>query len=288
MQIVLNSKFFNHLSVEQLGETAKQFGYDGLDICVRPNHPIHAGNVMTELPVAHRLWQQQGLTCPLATAAVDFNQPDQTAEQLYTACAEAEIPRLKIGFWQFRPGDDYWQIVDQARRSLDGFAALSRQYQVQTCYQIHSGACLGSNASGLMHLLEGFSPKEIGAYPDLGHLALDGEDWPMGLSMMGDYLSVVGIKDAFYILSSDKRQPDDKKPPYRSCFVKVGEGIVNWEQSLKALHQVGFTGPLTVHTEYQFDEAIIRQVGYADTSPPNLARWATEDAQYLRQILSRL
>ena len=64
MQIVLNSKFFNHLSVEQLGETAKQFGYDGLDICIRPNHPIHADNVMTELPAAHRLWQQQGLTCP--------------------------------------------------------------------------------------------------------------------------------------------------------------------------------------------------------------------------------
>ena len=50
MQIVLNSKFFNHLSVENLGETTKNLGYDGLDICLRPNHPIDPNTALTELP----------------------------------------------------------------------------------------------------------------------------------------------------------------------------------------------------------------------------------------------
>ena len=281
MQIALNSKFFNHLSVEHLGEAAKKFGYDGLDICLRPHHPIHPDNAITTLPAASRIWQKQGLTCPLATAPADLNQPDQRAERLFAACAESGIPRLKIGFWQFRSGDDYWQLVDHARRALDGFAALSRRYQVQTCYQVHSGPCLGSNISGLMHLLQGFDPNEIGAYPDLGHLALDGEDWLMGLSMMGKYLTVVGIKDALY---SDRSE--DEKTVYRPCFVKIGDGIVDWKKSLTCLHQTGFSGPLAVHTEYQFDENIIRQVGYAKTSPPSLEIWAKKDAQYLRSILS--
>jgi hypothetical protein len=51
---------------------------------------------------------------------------------------------------------------------------------------------------------------------------------------------------------------------------------------------VGFGGPLTVHTEYDFDESIIRQARYADTASPNLEMWAKEDAAYLRRLLSDL
>ena len=198
MQIVRNSKFFNHLSVENLGKTTKNLGYDGLDICLRPNHPIDPNNALTEFPSATRIWEQQGLIYPLATAPADLNQPDARAESLFAACAESGIPRLKIGFWQFESNDDYWQLFDRARKALNGFTALSRRYQLQTYYHTHSGPCIMSNISGLMYLLKEFGPQEVGTYPDLDHLELDGEDWPIGLSMMGNYLTVVDIKDVCY------------------------------------------------------------------------------------------
>jgi sugar phosphate isomerase/epimerase len=283
MEIVLNSKFFTELSVEQLGEKTIELGYDGVDICVRPGHPIHVDNVIEALPKAMKVWSGQNLTCPLATAATDITDPNAPeVEGLYAACAEAGIPRLKIGFWRFNEGDDYWQVIDAARRDLERFSAFSEKYGVQTCYQIHSGPCIGSNCAGLMHLIKGFDPQHIGAYPDPGHLALDGEDWAMGLAMIGDYLSIIGIKDALYL-----PQPDHT-PPYIPCFVKVGDGCVDWERYLGLLCKSGFEGPLTVHTEYRFDESIIRQVGYAETTPPNLEQWAKEDAVYLRNMLSSL
>ena len=283
MKIVLNSKFFATLSVEQLGEKAIELGYDGVDICIRPGHPIHVDNVTEALPKAMKVWRGQNLVCPLATAAVDMTDPKMpAAETLYAVCAEAGIPRLKIGFWRFNEGEDYWQVLDAARAALEGFAAFSEKHGVQTCYQIHSGPCIGSNCAGLMHLLKGFDPRLVGAYPDPGHLALDGEDWALGLAMLGDYLSVVGIKDAFYV-----PQPGHI-PPYVPCFVKLGEGCVDWHRYLGLLCKSGFDGPLTVHTEYRFDESIIRQVGYAETSPPNLEQWAKEDAAYLRSVLSCL
>ena len=43
-----------------------------------------------------------------------------------------------------------------------------------------------------------------------------------------------------------------------------------------------------MHTEYRFDEAIIRQVGWAESSPPNLEEWARADAAYLRRALAAL
>ena len=247
MQIVLNSKFFNHLSVENLGETTKNLGYDGLGVCLRLNHPIDPNTALTELPSTTRVWEQQGLIYPLATAPADLNQPDARAESLFAACAESGIPRLKIGFWRFESNDDYWQLFDRARKALDGFTALSRRYQVQTCYQAHSGPCLGSNISGLMYLLKEFDPQEVGAYPDLGHLELDGEDWPMGLSMMGNCLTVVGIKDVCY-----SQRLENSASICLSSFVKVGAGIVDWENRLADLHKSNFNGPLKVHTEYQY------------------------------------
>ena len=75
----------------------------------------------------------------------------------------------------------------------------------------------------------GGTTQHVGAYPDPGHLALDGEDWAMGLSMISDHLSVVGIKDAFYV-----SQPGHI-PPYVPCFVKLGEGCVDWHRYLGLL-----------------------------------------------------
>ena len=123
----------------------------------------------------------------------------------------------------------------------------------------------------------------MGAYPDFGHLLLDGEDIDMGLSMIRDYLSIVGIKDAYYAA-----MPEGCTPPYIPGFVKVGDGGIDWTHAIGALHKLDFNGPLAVHTEYDFDESVIRNVGYADTKPPNLEQYAREDAVYLKNILSAL
>ena len=70
MQIVLNSKFFRTLSVGDLAAKVQALGFDGIDVNVRPGHPVNPANVATALPEAVALWKKQGLVCPLATAPV--------------------------------------------------------------------------------------------------------------------------------------------------------------------------------------------------------------------------
>jgi L-ribulose-5-phosphate 3-epimerase len=282
MDLIINSKFFAQYTPEELGKKALELGYDGIDLCVRPGHPIHADNVTQALPEAMKVWRHQGVTCPMVTAPVTLVDPQSPEmENYYIACAEAEILRLKIGFWKYEAGDEYWQTLDAARRDLALIVKLGEKYGIQTCYQIHSGPCIGSNCAGLMHLIKDFDPKYVGAYPDFGHIALDGEDPAMGLAMIKDHLSVVGVKDAYY-----KARAPGQTPRYRPCFTKMGEGCVDWHQCFGLLHKMQFEGPISVHTEYEFDETIIRQVGYAQTAPPNVEQWAKEDAIYLRQILA--
>lgn len=280
MHIVLNSKFFHTLSVPELAVKARELGFDGIDVCVRPGHPVHPANVETALPQAVTAWNAQGLLCPLATAPVTLANPDAPeVEPLYAGCAAAGVPRVKIGFFPFSPGEDYWALVDAARRALEGFTRVGERHGVQTVYQVHSGPVLGSNCAGLMHLLRGLDPRWVGAYPDLGHMLLDGEDYPMGLAMVREYLSMVAAKDAYHA-----PQPAGNEPPFVPRFVKLGSGAVNWRRALGALKALGFDGAFSVHTEYDFDESIIRQVGYADTTPPHLEEWARADAAYLRKV----
>ena len=284
MHIVLNSKFFEHLSVRQLGEKARELGYDGIDICVRPGHPVDLENAVQVLPEACQIWQEQGLVCPLATAPVSFLEAGApAAERLYQACAQAGIPCIKIGYWRFAEGDDYWDLLARAREGLQAFAGLSAQYQVKTCCHTHSGPCLGSNCAGVMHLVKDFDPQLVGVYLDFGHLGFDGEDMAMGLGMIRDYLSVVGVKDGFHA-----PRPEDCEPPYVPMFTPLGRGSVDWRRALRLLVGMGYDGALAVHTEYQFDESIIRQVGYADEKPVDLEYLARQDAAYLRKLLQDL
>ena len=96
MKIVLNSKFFSKLSIEQLGEKAAGFGFDGIDICIRSGHTINVDNAIKALPKAVKHWQSQNLICPLASAEVTLNNPKSLdTEKLYIACSEADVPRLK-------------------------------------------------------------------------------------------------------------------------------------------------------------------------------------------------
>jgi sugar phosphate isomerase/epimerase len=281
VEIVLNSKFFAGLSVDELGRKVQELGYDGVDLCVRPGHPVNLENVESALPAAVKQWAEDGLVCPLATAPVPLNDPSAPeVPALFAGCAAAGVPRLKIGFWRFREVEQFRGQLDQAREGLAGFARLAGEYGVQVVYQTHSGPCLGSNCAGLLALLEGFDPRHLGAYPDLGHLALDGEDLAMGLAMIADWLSVVAIKDAYHA-----PQPPGSEPPFAARFVPVGRGSVDWRRAIGVLRGLGFTGPLTVHTEYNFDEAIIRRVGYAEESPAALEEYARQDAAYLRRVI---
>ncbi len=282
MQIILFTKFFETLEPQALGEHVAGLGYDGLDLTVRPGHPINPDNVRTALPPAARLWESLGLSCPMITMPTDFNDPTHAdAIAIYEAAAEAGVQVIKTGYFIFKPGMDYWRAVDHGRRQLEGFEALSARTGVKSLHHTHSGAVLGSNCAGLMHLLQGRDPAHVGAYIDPGHLAVDGEDIDMAFAMCDEYLAAVAAKDACHLPDSRPDAP----AAYGPAFVYVGEGAAPWGRVLELLAERDFEGPLTVHTEYTSRQDVIATVGGKDQSADAdavRARGATQDLQFLR------
>ena len=71
-------------------------------------------------------------------------------------------------------------------------------------------------------------------------------------------------------------------------FTSMGAGSVDWRRALKLPEKMEYSGSLAVHTEYQFGEQIIRQVGYANSKPDNLEDLARRDGEYLRNLMGEL
>lgn len=244
MQLIMFTKFFRGLSPDEIGDIAVRMGFDGLDVAVRDGQCVSPDNVTTAMPAALARWKAHGLSAPLVTLrtdAVDPAAPDVQA--IFAACGAAGIPNIKLGYWNWPGQKPYWEEVDTIRRALDGFAALGKQHGVRSLVHTHSGCCFASNAAGAMHLVRGFDPRYVGVYLDPAHLALDGEHLPMALDMVGDYLSMIGVKNARCL-------PVENGQGWWTDFCLLADGLVDWSATVQLLHASGYDGPLSIHGEY--------------------------------------
>ncbi len=264
MQLIVFSKMFRDKGVPQLAELALAHGFDGYDLAVRPGYPVNPDNASTALPAAAQLMVTEGLSIPMVTGNFDLLRPDHpTAEPILAAMDKADVRLIKLGYFRFVPLEtDYWQLVGEIRRALEGWQELGNRYGVKICYHTHSGNFMGLNCAALMHLIRGFDPQHIGAYIDAGHMVANGEDFPLGLAMVQDYLSIVAVKDVLVL-----RGEGDGHGTETRRWLPAGEGMVDWTTVFSELRRVGYGGPVSVHCEFEvpedgFTRAFAREIAF--------------------------
>ena len=246
MKIIMFTKHLEGQDVPTIIQSLKSAGVEGADLCVRPGYPVNPENVARALPEAAKLFVNAGLCIPLVTTPGDFTRPDlDYADRLYAACGEAGVNHIKLGYWHWTPGQDYWSEVDVVRGYLEGFQELSSKHGVQTVVHNHSGLSMGLNSCAAMNVVKGFDPQHIGIFADPGHLSICGEPIEMALNIVKEYLSVLAFKDLVR-----QRVIQNGKTSWRTRTVRLGEGFGDWAALMRGLEQVGFDGPISFHSEY--------------------------------------
>jgi len=272
MQFIYFTKFWPDASAQKLAQQAKRMGAEGLDLCIRQGHLVNPDNVTTAFPEAMKVWQCEGISVPMVTTEPYFTDPKHpTVEPILSTCQKLGVTRLKLGYYQYRDGMDYWREVDRIRWHLEGFERLGERYDVCICYHTHSGGCFGSNCGNLMHLIKGFNPRWIGAYVDTGHMWINGETWPMGIDMVRDYLRMIGMKSPAWL---SKPEGDHTRWYWRLMPFK--EAAVDVHLVFKTLLRVGFDGPLSFHGEFE------------GMSPDQRVEANREDIAYCRRVLAEV
>jgi sugar phosphate isomerase/epimerase len=247
-ELIVFTKLLKQKSLNELARIGRELELDGYDLCIRQGYPVNPDNISEELVKAVEKMKQSGLKVPMVTASLDLVTPDQpSVEPILKAMDQADIRLIKLGYFSFNPAtQDYWPEVDRIRRAFAGWEKLGRQYQVKICYHTHSNRCMGLNCAALMHLIRGFDPQYIGAYIDPLHMAAEGEEFPVGLAMVKEYLSIVALKD-LYIHREEINGHGSKKLE----VVPSGEGMVDFTSVFTALRRVEFQGPLSMHCEFE-------------------------------------
>jgi sugar phosphate isomerase/epimerase len=263
LPIVYFSKHLQWLDWEQMAATAKELGFDGLDVTVRKGGHVEPARVQQDLPKVAKIVRQAGLSIPMITAGiVDADSPE--AEAIIRTASEEGITRYRWGWFSwsenqnvpdlsnFRatiksPSDLLINVPDRLaklKKRVAALAELNEKYKVCAMYHNHSGNMVGASVWDLWVLIKDFDPRWVSSNFDIGHATVEGGlgGWVNSTRLMAPFMRGVAIKDFKWGKNAQGR--------WEPLWCPLGEGMVNFPAYFTMLKQANFSGPVQLHTEY--------------------------------------
>lgn len=281
MQFVMFSKMLHEYDVDQLGDAIKGIGFDGVDLTVRPGGHIEPQDAKRDLPEAVQILRGKGLTVPMLTTGITAAS-SPNAEDIIATAAQLDIRLLKLGYWQYEGFGAGKKQLDAARKDLDSLAPIAAKHDVTLCLHTHSGDFLTATPAQMLILLANRDLRYFGTYVDLGHLTVEGglSGWKMGLDLLSDRIKIVAAKGMgwWYVPGFA-----DERGEWRRVMLPLEDSMVRWDEAFGYLKQIGFDGPVSLHSEYSGTHSWRPMPNVKDI----LAQTRT-DLAYVRGVVERI
>ncbi len=239
--LVLFSKHLPKLNYDELGRTVKQLGFDGVDLTVRPEGHVLPARVAEDLPRAAEAIRGHGLSLPMITTGL-LSPADPAARPTLATAARLGVPFYKLGYWRYK-GPDVEGMVAEVRRSVQGMVALGKECGIAAGFHNHSGDYVGSPVWDIRSIIDGTDAGLIGYYFDPCHATAEGgaAGWRLAMQVAARRLKMVAAKDFYWEKTGGR---------WRMKMCPLGEGMVDWAAFFKLLGAASFTGPISLHVEY--------------------------------------
>ena len=236
------SKHMSQFQWDEMAAKAKEIGFEGVDLTVRPKGHVLPERVTEDLPRAVEAIRKHGLSVPMITTDLK-DASDPAAKPTFEAMQKLGIPLFKIGYWQYKKEPNVLATIAECKRKFQGITALAGQYGLTAGLHNHSGAYTGCSVWDYREILAGTDPKRGGFYFDPGHSVVEGGlfGWRVSLDIVLPQMKMVAIKD-FYWEKADGK--------WKNHWCPLGEGMVPWPDFFGAFAKAGYTGPLSLHLEY--------------------------------------
>jgi sugar phosphate isomerase/epimerase len=276
MKHVIFTDNLSDLTVAQACRAAREAGFDGLDLTVRPGGHVKPEEVEIGLAEARRAADGEGVSIPMITTALtDADGPH--AEAIFAASAHYGARRLKIGYWEYRPFGTLAAQIDEARGRLERLARLGEKYKVLPCVHPHSGRFVAAGGALLYLVLQRFKPGEVGAYVDPMHMTIEGSlsGWELGLDLVAPWLALAGIKNFRW---KEAGRDGKGQMRWRWEYVPLEDGHAPLPEFMEYLRQLRFDGIVSLHSEYKGGSSWRR------LTTPELVEQSRKDLAYLRSL----
>jgi sugar phosphate isomerase/epimerase len=265
----LFTKPWPELRMAELAKLVRELGFDGVELPVRPGYQVTPETVREGLPEASRILADQGLR--IGSIAGPIQEPT------IAACGECGVPIIRV----MAPIDlatGYRASEDNIRRQYDAALPLLEKHGVAIGVQNHYGPMVGS-AIGIMHLIEGYDPRVVGAVLDTAHCGLDGEPDGMAIDIVWSHLLLVNLKSARWRRAAG---PEVLDAPWHAHWTLGGQGLTNWREVAGELRRRGYGRDICLPAEYSDPEG----TGGQRMGQSVLALLA-QDIRYARSLFDR-
>lgn len=235
-QLCLYSKILYKIGYSELGDIVKQFGFDGVDLTVRPGGHVEPRLSSVDLVRAFESILAVGLVCPMITTAVT-SPLEPGALAVIALSGRTNVSLFCVGFWK--------DSLPTYRRDLAGLISIGQRYNIAMALHNYTSENEGETDWSVAATLRQLDPKWAGAYFDPIH---HGSGWEEALTPLLPNLRVIALKDF---------RKDGTPCP-------LGEGTVNWAKFFAVLQAASFGGVLSLRIEYSpKDELSAIQKDYA-------------------------
>lgn len=240
------SKHLQWLNYSEMAKTAREIGFDGIDLTVRPKGHVLPERVKEDLPKAVKEIRGQGLTIDRITTAITDPDDPFTIPILETA-AGLGIKNYRTGWLQYDPSVTIKENLNRINQGLVKLAALNKNLGLKGAYQNHAGENVGGAVWDLEIMLDGIDPDYLGIRYDIRHAtASGGPSWPVGLKYVADKINSLDLKDFIW---------EKKDGSWQPVTVPLGKGMVDFERYFKLINELNVPGDFTLHFEYDLGGA---------------------------------
>lgn len=241
-KLCIFSKHMSQFDWKELGRKAKELGFDGVDLTVRPKGHVLPERVKEDLPRAVEAIRAAGLDVPMITTDLK-SAANPAAAPTFEAARKLGIRFLKPGYWNYTRERTVLQTQIEVRQNFQGLLKLAMQHGVTLGLHNHSGAYVGTALWAFRDLLQDVDPKWAGYYFDPGHATIEGglHVWRISLELVAPRLNMVAMKDAYWEKANGRWRPK---------WVPLGDGMVDWPEVFRSFAKSSFNGPISLHVEY--------------------------------------
>jgi L-ribulose-5-phosphate 3-epimerase len=240
-KINIFSKHLQFLNYKDMADAAKEIGFDGIDLTVRPKGHVLPERVENDLPLAVEAMKKVGFApLMMCTAVEDANTP-LDKKVLETAAAHG-IKYYRMNWYKYNDQKTIPQALSEYRDKMSGLSHLNKKLGLTGCYQNHAGRMVGASMFEIWDILQKADPDHMGAQYDIRHATLEGGlSWQTGYNLIKPNIKTIVLKDFMWDKSSGKWAPKN---------MPLGEGMVDFKTYFKLLKEHNVQAPICLHLEY--------------------------------------
>ena len=242
------SKHLQFLDYEEMAQAAKEIGFDGVELTVRPHGHVEPKNVARDLPKAIDTIRSQGLEATMMATGIN-NATDPINIEVLNTASKLGIKYYRLAYYRLTGEEETsWQkTMDGFKDKFHSLGELNRKLGLHGAYQNHAGSYVGAYLPEIAYLLEGADSNWLGCQYDIRHATVDGGTaWPRGLQWVRHHIRTIVIKDFKWGEVNGKPWPIN---------VPLGSGVVDFVGYFKQLRKYAIHPQVSMHFEFDLGGA---------------------------------